>query len=296
MLKPLRLIETHMECRHLGETLPALTDLLAFETVADTDGQVTLKHPNSDWRLVVHEGGARTPEKQLLNHWGVRVARRAEVDAAAAYLKFQGTRYGVRLVREPTFAHGSYSLYFLEPGTNGWEIECYEDALSKGKGSERLGGVWAPHWQTPLPPARFPGRPYVPQAFTHGTLACGDKNASARFYTEALGLEVYHANKQAMYLKAPDSQCYVVCALRESWKRCAPTFRFTLALGSADEVVAGHRWLADSGRSLGLSHLGSLEARGSVPCFLLTDPDGNWWEITLGRPDSWARRGLTESS
>jgi hypothetical protein len=48
------------------------------------------------------------------------------------------------------------------------------------------------------------------RAFTHGTLACGDKSLAARFYADVLGLEVYHANKQAMYLKAPGSQCYVV--------------------------------------------------------------------------------------
>jgi catechol-2,3-dioxygenase len=280
MLKPLRLIETHMECRALTDTLPVLTDLLAFEKVAEADSQAALKHPNSAWRLVVHEGGPDAPDKQMLNHWGVRVATRAEVDTAAEYLKAHGKRYGVQLIREPSFAHGSYSLYFLEPGTNGWEIECYEDALGKGKGAERLGGVWAPHWQTPLPAARFPGRGYVPQAFTHGTLACGDRSLAARFYTDVLGLEVYHANKQAMYLKAPGSRCYVVCAVRESWKRLAPTFRFTIALGSGADVATGHRWLTESGRALGVSDLGPLETRGTVPFFFLADPDGNWWEIT----------------
>ena len=156
MLKPLRLIETHMECRALRDTLLVLTDLLAFDKVGEADSQVALKHPNSDWRLVVHEAGPDAPDKQMLNHWGVRVVTRAEVDAAAEYLKAHGKRYGVQLMREPSFAHGSYSLYFLEPGTNGWEIECYEDALSKGKGAERLGGVWAPHWADAAPRRALP--------------------------------------------------------------------------------------------------------------------------------------------
>src|SRR2546425_2713107 len=280
MLKPLRLIETHMECRALRDTLLVLTDLLAFDKVGEADSQVALKHPNSDWRLVVHEAGPDAPDKQMLNHWGVRVVTRAEVDAAAEYLKAHGKRYGVQLMREPSFAHGSYSLYFLEPGTNGWEIECYEDALRKGKGAERAGGVWVPHWARPLPPERFPGRGYVPQAFTHGTLACGDKGASARFYTEALGLTVHHPNKQAMYLKAPRSRCYVVSAIRETWKRFSPSFRFTLELGSAAEVAAGHRWLAEAGRTLGMTDLGPLATRGAASSFLVSDPDGNWWEIT----------------
>ena len=280
MLTPVALTETHMECRALRETVPVLTDLLAFETVADGAGQATVKHPNSDWRLVVHEGGAETPEKQMHNHWGVRVATRAEVDAAAAHLRAHKDRYGLRQLGEPSYAHGSYSLYFLEPGTNGWEIECYEDALRKGKGAERAGGVWVPHWDRPLPPERFPGRGYVPQAFTHGTLACGDKGASARFYTEALGLTAHHPSKRAMYLKAPRSRCYVVSAIRETWKRFSPSFRFTLELGSAAEVAAGHRWLAEAGRTLGMTDLGPLATRGAASSFLVSDPDGNWWEIT----------------
>lgn len=280
MLRPLGLTATHMECRDLRATLPVLTDLLAFETVAEEDGQVTLKHPNSDWRLVVHEGGPGAPEKEMLNHWGVRVTTRAEVDTAAEYLGAHQERYGIRLVRQPAFAHGSYSLYFLEPGTNGWEIECYEDALRKGKGSERLGGVWVSPWERPLPPERFPGRGYVPQAFTHGTLTCGDKAVSARFYTEALGLDVYHPTKQAMYLKAPDTKPYVVCVLRETRKRLSPSFRFTLALGAPAEVVSAHRWLGDAGGALGMTALGPLEGSGPAPSFVVSDPDGNWWEIT----------------
>ena len=269
-----------MECRALRESVPALGDLLAFETVAEGDGRVTLKHPNSDWLLVVHEGGPDAPEKQMLNHWGVRVATRTEVDAAADYLRAHKDRYGLRQIGQPRFAHGSYSLYFLEPGTNGWEIECYEDALRKGKGAERLGGVWVPHWERPLPPQRFPGRGYVPQAFTHGTLACGDKGVSERFYAGVLGLDVHHPNKQAMYLKAPESKCYIVSAVRETWTRCSPSFRFTLAVASAADVAAAHRWLAESAGDLGVTGLGPLETREGAPAFVVSDPDGNWWEIT----------------
>lgn len=94
LLTPRRLVETHMECRHLRESLPVLTDLLAFEVVARDEGRPTLKHPNSDWRLVVHEGGPDAPEKAMLNHWGGRVTTRAEVDAAAEYLRVHQARYG----------------------------------------------------------------------------------------------------------------------------------------------------------------------------------------------------------
>ena len=284
MLKPIGLIETHMECRYLKETIPVLTDLLAFGIVSEGDGQMTLKHPNTDWRLVVHEGGPDAPEKEMHNHYGVRVATQQEVDAAHGYLMAHQAEYGLRQLGQPMYAHGSYSMYFLEPGTNGWEIECYEDALRKGKEWGHLGGVWVPHWERPLPPERFPGRGYVPQAFTHGTLACGEKSVSARFYTEVLGLEVYHPNKQAMYLKAPRTKCYVVSAVREKWKRFSPNFRFTIALESREAVAEAHQWLVDSGKAHGVTALGELQRNGVASSFLVSDPDGNWWEVTSRSP------------
>jgi len=59
MLKPLGLTHGHYECRSLDETLPVLTDLLAMRVVERKDGIAIVEHPNTAWRLVVHEGGAR---------------------------------------------------------------------------------------------------------------------------------------------------------------------------------------------------------------------------------------------
>src|SRR5207248_888620 len=58
MLKPLGLTHGHYECRSLGETLPVLTDLLAMRVLERANGQAVLEHPNTAWRLVVHEAGA----------------------------------------------------------------------------------------------------------------------------------------------------------------------------------------------------------------------------------------------
>ena len=88
MIKPIALSATHMECQNLKETVPVLTDLLAFEKLAENPGEVKLKHPNTDWVLYVHETGGDAPAKQMHNHWGVRVATTGEVDAA--YDIYQG--------------------------------------------------------------------------------------------------------------------------------------------------------------------------------------------------------------
>ena len=58
MAKTIGLVQGHYECRSLDETLPIFTDLLALEVVERYDGQAIVKHPNTEWRLVIHEGGS----------------------------------------------------------------------------------------------------------------------------------------------------------------------------------------------------------------------------------------------
>lgn len=280
MIRPIAMGETHMECRTLGETIPVLTNLLGFEKVAESPGEAELKHPNTDWPLVVHEGGPEAPAKEMHNHYGVRVATRAEVDAAYEYLAARQAEYGLRQIGRPAYSHGSYSLYFFEPGTNGWEIECYEDVLRKEREWARLGGIRAPHWDKPYPPERFPGKGYVPQGFTHGTLACGDLKVSEDFYNRVLGLELHHPTNRVVYVKHPDTKCYVVSAVRPQWKSHSPNFRFTVVLESEEAVEKAHRWLAESGKGLGVTELGGLQVARSAAFFFLRDPDRNCWEIS----------------
>ena len=279
MIRPMALAGAHMECGRLKDTVPVLTDLLGFEKVAEGEGYVTLTHPNSDWWLSVHEAPEDAPSKLMANHYGVRVATKREVDAAHDYLTAHKEQYGLPRVGKPAFSHGSYSLYFVEPGTNGWEIECYEDVLRKELGGTRLGGVRAPHWDRLLPPEAFPGRGYVPQAFTHGTLAARDIEVSRRFYAEVLGLEVHRAREHVVYIKHPRGKCYIVCVVRTEWKSYSPNFGFALTLPSEAALAEAHRWLAQAGPDLGVTGLREIKSDGERSSFLLCDPDENWWEL-----------------
>ena len=101
MLKPIALSATHMECQNLRDTVPVLTDLLAFEKLAENPGEVKLKHPNTDWVLYVHETGGDAPAKQMHNHWGVRVAATGEVDAAYEYIRANKEKYGIKQIAQP---------------------------------------------------------------------------------------------------------------------------------------------------------------------------------------------------
>lgn len=282
-----------MECYSLGESVPVLTDLLAFEKLSEGPGRARLRHPNTEWELIVHEAGPTNHSKKMHNHFGVRVVAKREVDAAYEYLQAHKGQYRLRQIGKPLYNHGSYSLYFLEPGTNGWEIECYESFLQKGAGKAMFGGVRAAHWDRPLSPERFPARGYVPQGFTHGTLACNDVAVSQEFYAKVLGLKTYRAHDTVFYAKLPDDRCYVVTAVRKDWQPCSSNFRFTLALESNEAVLRAHDWLAGAGHGLGMTELGPVQVKESLCSFLLSDPNRNWWEIACS-PTTLPRANTAE--
>jgi len=279
MIKPIALSATHMECRNLQESMAVMTGLLAFEKVSEKPGEATLKHPNTQWLLVLHEAGPEAPTKQMHNHWGVRVATNAEVDRAYEYLSAHKAEYKLGQVGKPTWSHGSYSCYFIEPGTNGWEIECYESFTRKETTAQKFGGVKVPHWSTTYPEERFPGRGYVPQAFTHGTLVATDMEASRKFYTDVLGLDVHQFNDHVIYVKHPSTKTYVVCAERKDFKVFSVNFRNTLTLESREAVQDAYQRFREAGKDLGVGELLALQANGGAASFCFRDPGTNCWEL-----------------
>jgi catechol 2,3-dioxygenase-like lactoylglutathione lyase family enzyme len=277
MLKPLGLTHGHYECRSLEETLPVFTDLLAMRVVeryrVGNEGQAIVEHPNTEWRLVIHEGGPAAPDKPHNNHYGVRVARAEEVDAAHAYLEANKARYGLKRVSPPRSQHFARSVYFEEPGGNTLEIEHYDpQAAADGRTIAR------PHWKRELKEKDFPGRGYVPQALTHGTLECDDKEASAAFYSGVLGLQIAGGGRLSVYIKHRATPWYlVVLPIKRRKKFLSPANRFTLTLGSQAEVEDAH---AELRSATGVTEVQPLQRRDGRASFLFADLNRNWWEAS----------------
>ena len=275
MLNPVGLTHGHYECRSLDETLPVLTDLLAMTVLERRSGEAVLKHPNTAWRLVVHEGGPDAPDKPHNNHYGVRVANPQEIDAAWSYLEAHKARYGIKRVTKPHATHYARSIYLSEPGGNTLEIEYYEpQAAAEG----RL--IAAPHWERLLTEREFPGHGYVPQALTHGTLECDDKEASARFYRDVLGLQIAGGGRISVYIKHPATPWYIVVLPTRRRHPLTPANRFTLTLAAPAAVEDAHMEFSRTGKSCGLTELDALRREDGRVSFLLRDLDRNWWELS----------------
>jgi catechol 2,3-dioxygenase-like lactoylglutathione lyase family enzyme len=279
VIKPVALTATHMECRNLAESMAVMTELLAFEIISEKAGEAMLKHPNSPWLLVLHEAGPDAPAKPMHNHWGVRVATKEEVDKAYEFLTAHKEKYRLGAIGKPTWSHGSYSCYFVEPGTNGWEIECYEDFARKEVTAQKFGGVKKPYWESVYPEERFPGRGYVPQAFTHGTLVSRDMDASKQFYAGVMHLEVHRFSDHVIYVKHPSEKTFIVCALRENPKVFSPNFRNTLTVESKAAVADAYRGFSERAKELGVTELFPLQEHNGGTSFCFRDPGTNCWEI-----------------
>ena len=275
MLKPTGLINGHYECRSLDETLPIFTDLLALEVVERKNGQAIVKHPNTDWLLIVHEGGRDAPNKPHNNHYGFRVAHHEEIEAAHRYIEANKEKYRIKSVTKPHEAHFAYSVYFKEPGGNDLEIEYYNPrAATHGR------TIAASPWKELLTEDQFPGRGYIPQAMSHGTLQCDDKVASDRFYQEVLGLQIVGGGRMSTYIKHPSTPWYIVVLPGLKREYLSPINRFTLKVASPEEVGEAHRKFSTAGEQIGITDLEDMRISDGMASFIFSDLDRNWWEVT----------------
>jgi catechol 2,3-dioxygenase-like lactoylglutathione lyase family enzyme len=276
------LISGHSECRFLDETVPLLSHVLALEVVDRGDKQVTMKHPNTGWLLIIHEGGPDAKDKPERNHYGVRVSNNSEVDKAYEYLATNREKLRLKKVVKRRERSGSYSLYFVEPGGNYWEIESYENRAKAG-----LPEHVAYPWKTPLSEEQFPGRGYIPQALTHGTIECTNLEASVRFYKEGLGLDVitHVPTIKPHDIKHPSTPWYVVSLEipEKNRKFLTPLQRYTVTVESPSSLVEAHKGFHDRYVEFGVTEIGDIKDNPDGTSFLLCDLNRNWWEIACPR-------------
>jgi hypothetical protein len=237
-----------------------------------------MKHPNTDWLLVVHEGRPDAPDKPQRNHYGVRVVDNRQVDIAYEYLLAKKQELGLKKVVMRRERIGSYSCFFLEPGGNYWEIESYQHRHEAGLPYD----VSYP-WAKPLTDDQFPGRGYIPQAFTHGTIECNDWASSVRFYKEGLGMEVTtHVDTAKPHnVKHPSHPWYVVSleVPVKNRRYLGPLQRYTIAVASPEDLAQAHGDFHERGAELGVTELKDIERTDEGLSFFLCDLNRNWWEI-----------------
>jgi catechol 2,3-dioxygenase-like lactoylglutathione lyase family enzyme len=278
VIQPTGLVHGHCECRYLDESVPVLSSVLALDVIERDNNIAMLKHPNTGWKLILHEGGAEVKDKPERNHYGVRVSNNQEVDSAYQYLLVHKDDLGLKKVVKRKEREGSYSMFFVDPSGNYWEIESYENRHKAG-----LPEKVAFPWKTTLTEERLPGCGYIPQALTHGTMECTDLTASVRFYKEGLGLDVitHVPTVRPHDIKHPSTPWYVV-SLEVPPKNKhyqTPLQRYTLSVESSAALTNAHRELHERREEFRLTSLEAINEISRGQSFLICDLDRNWWEV-----------------
>jgi catechol 2,3-dioxygenase-like lactoylglutathione lyase family enzyme len=278
ILNPTGLVHGHSEVRFLNDTIPVLTKVLGLDLLERREREAVLKHPNTCWKLIVHEGGAEVKDKPERNHYGVRVANNEQVDHAYRYLLANKETLGLSKVVKRKERAGSYSMFFVEPGGNYWEIESYENRHKAG-----LPYDVAYPWQTLLTEERLPGCGYVPQAMTHGTIECTDLQASKKFYQQGLGLDVitHVPTVEPHDVKHPSTPWYVVSLEVPAKNKhyLTPLQRYTVAVASPAALAEAHREFTERKQEFNLTAIEAVQDTLAGQSFQICDLDRNWWEV-----------------
>jgi len=86
-----------------------------------------LVRKGGSWALVAVQVGDRVRLQHVLNHWGVDVPSKEEVDRAYQLaLQYQDT-YGLKKIMPPKTQHGAYSFYLEDCDSNWWEFQYVEE-------------------------------------------------------------------------------------------------------------------------------------------------------------------------
>lgn len=128
VVKPFCLSHGTLECYDLVETRRFYEEFLGLECVRHGKPAMAIRLAMR-FHIICVEVGEQLKPVHLLNHWGVDVQTREEVDEAYRQAVANKEKYKIRQVMEPKDMHGVYSFYLVDLDHNWWEIQYYENGF-----------------------------------------------------------------------------------------------------------------------------------------------------------------------
>jgi catechol-2,3-dioxygenase len=110
-----------LECRNLEKTRAFYQQFLGFEVIRTSNISMWIRL-NGTFAIAVVQTGDKKGPMPLLNHNGLDVGSREDVDRTYATILEQQERWGIGKVTKPVDQHGTYSFYFSDLDENWWEI------------------------------------------------------------------------------------------------------------------------------------------------------------------------------
>ena len=124
IVKPYVMSHGTMEVYSLKESRRFYEEFLGLECVRHARPAIVVRC-GLKFHIVAVEVGQNVHPVNVLNHWGIDVASKEEVDKAhEAALKYKD-EYHIRQVLPVVMQHGVYSFYLEDLDHNWWEIQYY---------------------------------------------------------------------------------------------------------------------------------------------------------------------------
>lgn len=124
VIKPYALTHGTLECYNLAASRRFYEEFLGLECVQHGRRSMAVRC-GLKFHVICVEVGAELHPLNYLNHWGIDVATRAEVDSAHGSALALKEKYGIGQVTEPVEQHGVYSFYLEDLDHNWWEVQHY---------------------------------------------------------------------------------------------------------------------------------------------------------------------------
>ncbi len=125
VVKPFVLSHGTLECYSLQETRRFYEEFLGLECVRHGKRSMVVRC-GLKFHIACVEVGHRLHPVRMLNHWGMDVRSREDVDHAHAEALRLKDQYGIRAVHSITQQHGPYAFYLVDLDQNWWEIQAVE--------------------------------------------------------------------------------------------------------------------------------------------------------------------------
>ncbi len=132
-----------LESYDLEKTRKFYSEFIGLEVVRTSPISLIIRLGGTNTIAVV-QNPKRSGAMPLLNHNGLDVLTREDVDRCHKLCTEQKDRWGIKQVTKPMDQHGTYAFYFLDLDDNWWEIltnpkDGYSWMFSKGRDVENWG-------------------------------------------------------------------------------------------------------------------------------------------------------------
>ncbi len=125
VIKPYVMSHGTLEVYNLQASRRFYEEFLGFECVRHAIPAMVIRC-GLKFHIVCVEVGDQLKPVNLLNHWGVDVGSRAEVDRCWQAANELKDKYGIRKVLPIADQHGVYSFYLVDLDHNWWEVQSYD--------------------------------------------------------------------------------------------------------------------------------------------------------------------------